>query len=400
MSKYVPLYLFLFILSMLAFSEEMLLPEDPLAGARVFEQKGCSECHAIGGEGGHIGPDLGKIYVKGSLYDIAGILWNHAPMMSDKMQELKIQPQEFTPQEMSNLLAFLGAYQYYLAHLGQSGDPAVGERLFREKSCVLCHSFENSWEKLGPGLANYENRHSLIGLAQMMWNHGPEMEEAMVELEIKRPRFDGDEMIHLLSYIQAGGRDSELERRYLEPGNPNRGKKLFTDKGCIKCHSVRGQGGEDGIDLVKKAGTKVRSMAELAGLLWNHGPAMWKEMREKGIRFIKFSQKEMADLVAYLYFANYLDKSGDKERGRKLFLEKGCIKCHSVAGEGGTVGPDLALKAELTSPVHIATQMWNHAPAMEEAARTEEIPWPRFYSGEMVDILEYLASFEGRFKHK
>src|SRR5574341_2541082 len=109
----------LFLSIGLVLSEEELLPEDPLAGAKIFEQKGCIKCHALGGEGGQIGPDLGKIYLKGSLYAIAGILWNHAPIMRERMRELRIQSPEFTPQEMSSLIAFLSAYQYYLAQLGK-----------------------------------------------------------------------------------------------------------------------------------------------------------------------------------------------------------------------------------------------------------------------------------------
>lgn len=385
----------LFLLtSMVVFSEVELLPEDPLAGARVFEQKGCVKCHALGGEGGEIGPDLGKIYLKGSLYDIAGVLWNHAPMMRERMQELKIQRPELTPQEMSNLIAFLSAYQYYLAQLGKPGDPAKGEKYFQEKSCIRCHSFEEAWEKPGPSLKNYKNRYSLIGMAQIMWNHGPDMEKTMAELKIKRPKFQGDEMIDLLAFLQTGGQDSRQQKRFVEPGNPNRGRSLFIDKGCIKCHSIRGQGGQVGPDLGKGFSDRVRTMPELAGQLWNHESAMWQKMQEKEINFIKFSEGDMADLVAYLYFVNYFDKPGSPERGKKLFIEKSCIHCHSLAEKGGSIGPDLTLTPELISPVHVATQMWNHAPAMEEAAKAERIPWPRFKPGEMIDILAYLVSLQ------
>ena len=393
MKKTVFVILLLLLLIVLALSQEELLPEDPLEGAKIFEQKGCVKCHALGDEGGQIGPDLGKIYLKGSLYDIAGILWNHAPIMSERMKELKILRPQFTPQEMSTLIAFLSAYQYYLAQLGKPGDPSVGERLFQEKSCIKCHAFEEAWEKPGPSLKYYKNKYSLIGLAQVMWNHGPEMEKTMAELKISRPKFRGDEMIDLLAFLQSGGKDSREEKRYLEPGSPNQGRRLFTDKGCIRCHAIRGQGGKVGPDLGKGSSDRIRTMPELAGQLWNHEPTMWRKMQEKKVKFIKFSEDEMANLVAYLYFVNYFDKPGAPERGQKLFIEKGCISCHSLSGKGGSVGPDLALAPELISPAYVATQMWNHAPAMEEAAKTQKIPWPRFKSGEMVDVLEYLASF-------
>jgi len=391
--KFFLLLLVILFLFCLVFSEnDFLLPDDPLVGAKIFEQKGCVKCHSLAGEGGQIGPDLGKIYLKGSLYDIAGILWNHAPVMSERMREQKIQRPLFTAPEMANLIALLSGYQYYLAHLGKPGDPSIGERLFQDKSCNKCHSFEEAWEKPGPSLKYYKGKYSLIGLAQVMWNHGPEMEKTMEQLKITRPKFSGDEIIHLLAFLQAGGKDSRIEKRYLEPGNPNRGRKLFVEKGCIKCHSIRGEGGKIGPDLGKRVDTHLRSMPELAGILWNHEPQMWKKMREKGIQFIKFSQEEMADLVAFLYFINYFEKPGDIKKGEKLFEQKKCLVCHSVKGQGGSIGPDLALVPELTSPVDIATQMWNHAPLMEEATQELKIPWPRFKPSEMRDILEYLAS--------
>lgn len=392
MKRIFSILLLFFLSAVLVFSEEELLPDDPLAGAKIFEQKGCIKCHTLGGEGGLIGPDLGKIYLKGSLYDIAGVLWNHAPIMSERMQELKIQRPLFTPQEMSNLIAFLSAYQYYLTELGRPGDLHLGERLFQQKSCAKCHSFEEAWEKPGPSLKYYKGKYSLIGLAQVMWNHGPEMEKTMTELKITRPKFSGDEMIHLLAFLQTGGKDSNIEKQYLEPGNPNLGKKLFAEKGCLKCHSIQSKGGKIGPDLGKRTDTRIRSMPELAGILWNHEPVMWKKMNEKGIKFIKFSQEEMADLVAFLYFINYFDKPGDKKNGEKLFVQKRCIECHSLQAKGGTVGPDLAIVPELISPVDIATQMWNHVPNMEKATRELKIPWPTFKPGEMRDILEYLTS--------
>ena len=40
-----------------------------------------------------------------------------------------------------------------------------------------------------------------------------------------------------------------------------------------------------------------------------------------------------------------MSAGGDKERGRKIFAERAdvqCVRCHSIKGEGGNAGPDLA----------------------------------------------------------
>ena len=39
-----------------------------------------------------VGPDLGRIHFRGTVMDLAGAFWNHAPVMREKMRDLKIQP--------------------------------------------------------------------------------------------------------------------------------------------------------------------------------------------------------------------------------------------------------------------------------------------------------------------
>ena len=58
----------------------------------------------------------------------------------------------------------------------------------------------------------------------------------------------------------------------------------------------------------------------------------------------------------------------DAERGRHLFVEKGCIACHSVNGVGGDLGP--ALNAgDMPRPMNsfeFVARMWRGARAMTE----------------------------------
>ena len=66
------------------------LPADPLAGRQIFLQKGCQTCHAVWGEGGSLGPDLGKEGVWHSVMQLAGVLRNHSPEMIEKMRERRM----------------------------------------------------------------------------------------------------------------------------------------------------------------------------------------------------------------------------------------------------------------------------------------------------------------------
>ncbi len=375
--------------------EEGPLPESPMEGARLFHQKGCVQCHAVGGQGGSIGPDLSRIYLKGSLLDVAGTMWNHAPRMVEKMQERRVTPALFTSREMTNLIAFLSAYQYYLSEVGRPGDPAVGRRLFAEKGCARCHALgDERWEKPGPTLKYYKGD-APIRIAQAMWNHGPEMVKAMRQNGVTLVKFQGDEMIDLMAYVRTTGSGGPQERSYVQPGSPNRGNRLFRQKGCIRCHAVRGVGGRDGPDLGQHSGEFVRSVSHLAGLLWNHGPEMWNTMQLKGVPLPVLSKEDMADLIAYLYFVNYFDRPGDRVKGERLFAAKQCAQCHAIRGKGGTVGPDLATAPGLDSPITMIAELWNHAPYMDRAMREKHLTWPRFQPGEMADILEYLLSARG-----
>jgi cytochrome c2 len=374
------------------------LPEDPMAGARLFQQKGCVRCHAVGEEESKLGPNLARIHRRGSLLDVAGAMWNHAPMMHEKMAELRIEPPQLTSQEMANLIAFLTAYQYYLSQVGKPGNPGKGQEVFADKNCSKCHSLqrEADFEKVGPSLRGYAKL-SPIQIAQAMWNHGPAMAEEFHQLGLSQPKFTNDEMANLLAYLQRAAALADAEPVYVQPGSPNRGRTLFEQKGCARCHAIRGVGGlPDVPDLGKRREELVRSVTEVAGFMWNHGVAMWDRMRERQVPAVKFEKNEMADIISYLYFINYFDKPGDPARGKTLFARKGCAQCHAVTPGAQSLGPNLSTSASVGSPIEIITAMWNHTLAMEPVMRATGVPWPKFEPGEMTDVIEFIYSVRER----
>jgi len=44
--------------------------------------------------------------------------------------------------------------------------------------------------------------------------------------------------------------------------------------------------------------------------------------------------QDMADILAFLYQASSVDRTGDPSAGQRVFGEKGCIRCHAVNGTG------------------------------------------------------------------
>ncbi len=170
--------------------------------------------------------------------------------------------------------------------------------------------------------------------------------------------------------------------------DPKAGMKLFSNKGCVRCHPVLGEGGNVGPDLSRSPSTA--NSLELAAAMWSHAPQMWQRMQAEHVVLPTFKQDEVEDLFAFLALVRSFDEPGNADAGRELFQSKHCVECHSIRGEGGRRGPDLAVVATVRNPVAWVTAMWNHAPAMFRALAERGVQFPRFQGTEMVDLQSYI----------
>jgi len=122
-------------------------------------------------------------------------------------------------------------------------------------------------------------------------------------------------------------------------------------------------------------------------------------MRARKIERPTFTDTELLDLIAHIKSVSPAPVEGPlyvlpgrAEDGRRLFVEKRCIECHSVGGRGRRVGPDLVERGLGKSLTQFATAMWNKAPAMTAAAGTHGISLPQLRAEEMADLIAYLYS--------
>jgi cytochrome c551/c552 len=171
-------------------------------------------------------------------------------------------------------------------------------------------------------------------------------------------------------------------------GDPELGRALFVDKACVRCHQPRGShaAGPPLEELRRPQGEM-----ELAGRLWNHVPAMFVALAQESSQWPRFTPAEMADLMAYLLADAARDPVPDPSKGQSVLLRKGCLKCHSLAREGGRVEPDLAdRRADYESPAAWAATMWTHTPGMAAMAARQGIPYPRFDADDMGNLLGFL----------
>ena len=361
-------------------------PQDPLAGSRVFGVKGCVKCHAVNGSGGRIGPDLGRIARPRSFYDLATAMWNHLPRMAERMQQIGIARPHLEVQEAADLIGFL----YTLNYFDGPGNPAAGRRLFAEKRCIVCHQVDGVGGVVGPNLDYLRPFRSPIYVAAAMWNHGPQMTDAMAARGIQRPSFTGAELRDLIALLALGTGGVADGPIHVLAGRADSGRRLFAEKRCAECHSAGGQGGKVGPDLAERAVR--RSTIDFAAEMWNKAPKMLAAMRRRGITAPQLRPDEMADIIGYLHSVRYFADPGNIQRGWAVATSKGCLTCHALASERGKPASDLT-RVRLTTPAAVVAALWNHAVVTAPAPGGGKLAWPEFRPDEMADLAALLSSF-------
>lgn len=78
------------------------------------------------------------------------------------------------------------------------------------------------------------------------------------------------------------------------------------------------------------------------------------------------SEEDMHRTMDFLTEIGLVVPPMDSERGRDVFLDKGCIVCHQINGIGGAIGPgfDAADMPDPMNAFEFAARMWRGAPAM------------------------------------
>jgi cytochrome c551/c552 len=353
--------------------------QNAAAGARVFDTNGCAKCHAIEGSGGKVGPDLGRTARVHSFYDLAASMWNHLPRMSERMRQLGVPKGKLSADEARDLAGFL----YALGYFDRPGSADKGRQIFAAKGCAGCHGGAGP----GPSVDGLKQFNSPLFAAAAMWNHGPQMAEAMKAKGITRPTFTAVELRDLMAYLSPKSA-TPSGSFYALPGNPESGRTLFAQKQCVECHAVGATGGSVGPSLTDK-GVR-RTPIEFAASIWNKAPAMTAAMASRNVTIPRLSPEEMTDLVAYLYASGYLAGAGSPNRGWQILASKGCLACHGVFGERGKPAGDLTVAQGPTRPTRILADLWNHTTVTAPAPGGGKASWPTFQAQEMADLMALL----------
>lgn len=355
-------------------------PQDPIAGARVFAVKGCAACHAVRARP-PAAPDLGRIASPRSLYDLASAMWNHPP----HVHQLKAREPRLDVRETGDLVAFLFMLDYW----DGDGDARAGGRLFIEKKCVICHQVAGAGGVIGPSLDRFNEYNSPILMAAMMWNHGPQMDEAMRTRGIDRPTLETIELRDLVAYVKSESSAPLAGSLYLLPGDASQGRRIFVEKRCMECH----RGGGPGRSLLGR-GVR-RNLIQFATAMWNKAPVMMTASKRRGVKISQLRGDEMADLVAYLDSVGYFAYPGDAKRGRNLALDKACVVCHSGHGLGAPIGREIIWPQGLEASTVVIAFAWNHSLIVGQAAGQAKAAWRPLGAEEMADLMAFVRSLAG-----
>ena len=266
-------------------------------------------------------------------------------------------------------------------------NPLAGRALFTSKRCIRCHSIQGVGGRTGPDLGEVALG-SFNAITSSLWNHFPRMVEAFRKERLQWPKLSEEEAQSLVTFLYF--------LNYLDKAaNADVGERIFHEKNCIRCHSVGGKGGTVGPELDPY---QTQSSAPIiTAALWNNGPKMMQTMLKEKIPRPQFQERDVMDILAFIRARGLSEETtrqylapGNPVNGRRLFQEKNCIHCHAVRGEGGKIGPDLALRNLKGSLSHILSVMWNHGSNMWPRMQKERIAFPEFTPAEMSDLLTYL----------
>jgi cytochrome c oxidase cbb3-type subunit 3 len=138
------------------------------------------------------------------------------------------------------------------------------------------------------------------------------------------------------------------------------GRRLYVGQ-CGPCHGIDGSGGRgpslNRPKLVHAPDDDALYSVIRYGIAGTEMPGTW--LGSDNVRAIVGYVRQLGNITQPAL-------AGDRVRGREVYFESGCDSCHTIAGRGGAIGPDLDsigasrsaghLRESLVSPeVHITS---------------------------------------------
>lgn len=281
--------------------------------------------------------------------------------------------------------------------------PAEGRSVFEAKGCSKCHGPDGAGTADAPALRERNSLTSLPLLVTAVWNHVPRMSDAMQQSHVSYPSMSSEDMAQLFAYLYVTGVTDQS-------GDGERGRALFSAKGCVQCHA--GAGKAPAVNVLAAADTPL----QLTQALWNHASGMTSQLQQSGMAWPSLKAGELRDLLAYIQLAAGRNSGpptrvGDPARGWVIFQQKSCLDCHTLAGRKlsaqdsaekdnqvlvSSRRPGLPQGGDFSNlPVTLSQfgeAMLNHFPDMHRELSASGKTSPTFSDNELGDLAVFLYS--------
>lgn len=145
-------------------------------------------------------------------------------------------------------------------------------------------------------------------------------------------------LLPALAILPAQDHGSITGSPFSTPEDQAAGMRLFRSA-CAACHGLEGGGGSNGPSLT--TGTFKRGGSDEA--LYK---TILKGVPDTPMAAFPLEGRQIWQLIAFIRLMNIgkgaaSQAKGDPARGAQVFAANGCARCHTAAGAGGFIGPDL-----------------------------------------------------------
>jgi mono/diheme cytochrome c family protein len=358
-------------------------------GQNLFQNMGCPGCHLAQGyeQQAKVAPDLQRIASKvnpGWLVE-----WIKDPKAywpATKMPNFRLSWEE---SEAAAAYLLSSSTPYSGANYLGNGESETGKKLVEAIGCLGCHQINGVGSAFAPDLSQVGGKVNADWL--FAWVKNPQ--EYLPHTRMPNLRLSDEQAAHITAYLMTLGAKAErpgFAQKVADPRVVEAGNRLIGRFGCYGCHDIYGMEAQPrvgaelttfadkrpwemvfgDVPLVKKRDHIISPIDRLVNLYhdgqqieeswegWTFGKMKNSRMYATD-RIIQqmpdfaFSDADAAALLVQLrsftderMLPSYLSTPSQAEAlrlaGLGLFDKYNCLGCHNLAGQGGTIAPNLA----------------------------------------------------------
>ncbi len=352
-------------------------------GKRIFNESRCLSCHTVGGVGGIIGPDLGKVATKLLPERLLQTITNPHKLWPETQMPIY----GFTDSEALDVATFID--QEYIDFdltdqqtaqqntLVNKADAVAGRKLVQEYGCIGCHGKISGIKdegEIGPDLTSIGNTHishfefgsvDLPPKDQTVpnWLYNKMLDPRLYKVDLKMPYFSNepDKAIAVTTYLLSLKGELRVPNTYKHPFeqapstySPQGEVGMIIDKfRCLVCHKIYGNGGTMAPELTWE-GSRVqkdwlfrymKNPSALRPLLVERMPRFKMTDAEIEALYNYFHSTLVDNRVEDLAVGEAMNMPHNQQEiiqvGSDLYYKNNCDACHTINLKGGAIAPDL-----------------------------------------------------------